>query len=153
MRWTTLFVALMAVGCAGGGSALPPTEETTGVTSESLPTFCAATLSAPEVIDVRLGANDVRGIDCIPPAGGQVFSLGFAHAGWWMQLDIARPSLVVGEAHAFDGQAALLAVDCWEWDGGVTVDEDDGVGWALRVDAHCRGDASLAVVGRFGGER
>jgi len=26
------------------------------------------------------------------------------------------------------GRRALLALDCWEWDGSVTVDEDDAAG-------------------------
>jgi len=123
------------------------------VTTDSLRTFCAVALTAPEAFAVHLGANDVRGIDCVPPEGGEVFSLGFAHGDWWLQLDAARSSLIVGEAHAFDGQASLLAMDCWEWDGSFTVDEDDSTGWALRVDARCRSDASVAIAGRFDGQR
>src|SRR5262249_29841860 len=119
---------------------------------EPAKTFCAVQLSAPERWDTVLSANDVSGVDCVPPDGGEKFSLGFSHAGWWMQLDVARPPIVVGAAHAFDGQAALLALNCWEWDGAVTVEKADRQGWALRVDAICRDDAGKRVDGAFAGE-
>ena len=110
-------------------------------------------MTAPEAWDATLVADDVAGVDCVPPAGGEVFSLGFSHAGWWLQLDVARSSLAVGAPHAFDGQAALLALDCWEWDGAVTVDADDAARWAVRIDARCRDDARKSVVARFSGDR
>ena len=141
----------MAVGCAGREKAIPRPEPS-AETAETVSPFCTILLTAPESWQATLSANDVSGIDCIPPQGGDVFSLGFSHAGWWLQLDIARPSVVAGAAHAFDGQAALLALDCWEWDGTVTVDEDDADGWAVRIDARCRADAKKSVVGAFAGE-
>jgi len=115
--------------------------------------FCTIDLAAPEVWRATLAADDVTGVDCVPPEGGEVFSLGFSHAGWWLQLDVARRSLAVGTAHAFDGQAALLALDCWEWDGAVTVDADDAARWAVRIDARCRDDGRKAVAGTFSGDR
>jgi hypothetical protein len=142
---------LMAVGCAGSSTPVPQ-EERAPATAASLRLFCAISLEAPERWQATLAANDVRGVDCIPPDGGEVFAFGFAHDGWWLQLDVARPTLVVGAPHPFDGQAALLALDCWEWDGSVTVDEDDAAGWALRLDARCGDDAQKAIVGSFRGE-
>lgn len=142
----------MAVGCAGGGNAVPPAEATPTVETASVRTFCAVALDAPEGFAATLHADDVRGIDCVPPGRGEVFSLGFAHAGWWLQLDVARASLTVGAPHAFDGQAALLALDCWDWEGAVTVETDDDSGWAVALDARCTNDASKAIVGRFVGE-
>ena len=149
--WWVLAAVMTAIGCAGEGNRVPPSE-TEPATAERVSPFCAVALTAPESWQTTLFANDVRGVDCVPPQGGEVFSLGFSHDGWWMQLDVARHSRVVGERHAFDGQAALLALDCWEWDGDVTVDQDDGAGWALRIDARCRADAAKAVVGAFSGE-
>ena len=144
---------LLAVGCAGSGNEVPSAPPQTTATTDSARTFCAVALVAPEAFTVTLHADDVRGIDCIPPAGGEVFSLGFAHADWWLQLDIARATLVVGAPHAFDGQAALLGIDCWDWDGAVTVDEDDAAGWSIAFDATCRADDGKSIVGRFSGER
>jgi hypothetical protein len=141
----------MAVGCADAGKRVPPSENAPA-TAETVAPFCSVALEAPESWQTTLFANDMHGIDCVPPQGGEVFSLGFSHRAWWMQLDIARRSLTVGKAHAFDDQAALLALDCWEWDGDVTVDEDDAAGWAVRIDARCRDDAQKAVVGAFSGE-
>lgn len=141
-----------AIGCSGRDTSLPssaPSPERVGETR----TFCAVALSAPERFDIVRAADDVSGVDCIPPDGADTFSLGFSHAGWWLQLDIARPTLVVGEPHPFDGQAALLALDCWEWDGAVLVEEDDRAGWAARLDVTCRDDAARRIAGRFRGER
>ncbi|HEY2747708.1 MAG TPA: hypothetical protein VGL86_23965 [Polyangia bacterium] len=152
MRGGWWLAACVALGCSGGGNALPPAPATDVVT-DSVRTFCNVALRAPEAFAVTLHADDVRGIDCVPPAGGEVFSLGFAHAGWWLQLDVARSSLVVGAAHAFDGQAALLALDCWSWDGAVTVDEDDAAHWSLTIDAQCRDDVDKVIDGTFDGER
>src|SRR4051812_27020771 len=145
--WAAL---LVAVGCAQESKPVP-SQDTAPKEATSLSPFCAISLDAPERWQATLTANDVPGVDCVPPQGGDVFSLGFAHDGWWLQLDVARSSLAVATAHAFDGQAALLALDCWEWDGSVTVDEDDADGWALRIDARCRDDARRAVVGSFSG--
>jgi hypothetical protein len=110
-------------------------------------------LRAPEQYEVSLAANSVHGVDCVPPAGGERFSFGFAHRDWWLQLDVARSSLVAGVPHPLDEQASLLALDCWEWDGSLIVDADDESGWALRLDARCRSDATVAVDGHFEGER
>jgi hypothetical protein len=143
---------LMALGCAPSSTRVPPMEPAP-VAAAAVTPFCTIDLVAPEVWQVTLTANDVPGIDCIPPEGGEVFSLGFAHAGWWLQLDVARRSLAVGATHAFDGQAALLALDCWEWDGHVTVDADEDARWAVRLDARCRDDEGKAVVGSFSGDR
>ena len=152
MRGACLVAATVALGCAGGGSAVPPAPATT-VTAASTRTFCDVALAAPEAFALTLHADDVPGVDCVPPAGGDVFSLGFEHAGWWLQLDVARSSLVVGQAHPFDGQASLLALDCWDWDGDVTVDADDANAWSLALDARCRSDATKTIVGRFDGDR
>jgi len=151
MRIWLAVAAMVAVGCAGKESPVPPPETRAEATASVSP-FCTILLTAPEAWGSTLTANDVPGVDCIPPQGGDVFSLGFSHAGWWLQLDVARSSRVVGAAHAFDGQAALLALDCWEWDGSVTVDEDDADGWALRIDARCRDEARKSVVGAFSGQ-
>ena len=152
MRTCYVVAALvMAVGCAGEGNRVPPSERAPA-TAATVSPFCVVALTAPEAWQTTLFANDVHGVDCVPPQGGDVFSLGFSHDGWWMQLDVARRSLVVGERHDLEHQAALLALDCWEWDGSVTVDEDDAAGWALRIDARCRADARKAVVGAFSGE-
>jgi hypothetical protein len=145
-------MTMLAVGCADSGSAVPSDAPPMAAMADSVSTFCAVALTEPEAFTVTLDADDVRGIDCIPPAGGEVFSLGFAHAGWWLQLDIARATLSPGTPHPFDSQAALLALDCWDWDGAVTVDEDDAAGWSLTFDAHCRKDATKSIVGVFSGE-
>src|SRR5512144_354758 len=142
MRLCVGMAMIAVVGCAQSGTSVPPMQNERATTKVT--TFCTIELIAPEAYRATLSANDVRGVDCVPPAGGEVFSLGFAHAGWWMQLDLARRSLVLGAAHRFDGQAALLALDCWEWDGSVTVDADDDARWAVRVDARCRDDRSKA---------
>jgi len=152
MRCAWLLAAWVAIGCAGQGSAAPPAEATTTVETERTATFCAVALEAPEAFATTLHADDVRGVDCVPPERGERFSLGFAHAGWWLQLDVARASLAVGAPHAFDAQAALLALDCWDWDGAVTVEADDDTGWAVVFDARCAKDRSKAIVGRFEGE-
>ncbi len=139
------------IGCARAGTAFPP--DAGPVAASSAANFCTIDLAAPEVWQTTLAADDVRGVDCVPPAGGEVFSLGVAHAGWWLQLDVARATLAVGRAHAFDGQAALLALDCWEWDGSVTVDADDAARWAVRIDARCRDDDGKRIVADFSGDR
>ena len=139
-----------ALGCAQQDTRVPRTQDRNSI--EEPANFCTIDIQAPEAWSAVLSANDVRGVDCVPPDRGEVFSLGFSHAGWWLQLDIARPTVVVGRAHAFDGQAALLALDCWEWDGAVTVEADDDAGWAVRIDARCRDDAHKAVVAAFSGE-
>jgi hypothetical protein len=123
------------------------------VTTSSVEPYCAIDLRAPELWQATLAADDVPGVDCIPPAGGELFSLGFAHAGWWLQLDVARRSLTVGQPHALEDQAALLALDCWEWDGSVTVDADDVQRWALRIEVRCRADAGKEIAGSFSGSR
>jgi hypothetical protein len=152
MRGAWLLAACVAIGCAGQGNAVPPAEATTTVETARLRTFCAVSLAAPEAFATTLHADDVRGVDCVPPERGERFSLGFAHAGWWLQLDVARASLAVGAPHAFDGQATLLALDCWDWNGAVTVEADDDAGWTVAFDARCNNDASKAIVGRFEGE-
>ncbi len=143
---------MWTLGCAGRGTPLPRQERAPDVVTAAT-TFCAVELTAPERWQIVLAANDVSGVDCIPPDGAEKFSFGFAHAGWWLQVDIARPTLVVGRAHAFDGQAALLAFGCFEWDGAVTVAEDDAAGWALELDATCRDHAHERIAGAFHGER
>jgi hypothetical protein len=153
VKLSWLLAASMAIGCSAPGTRVPPSERSPAVAPTSVAIFCTIDLAAPESWGTTLTADDVRGVDCVPPAGGETFSLGFAHAGWWLQLDIARGSLTVGAPHAFDGQAALLALDCWDWDGSVTVDGDDGDGWAVRLDARCRDDAGKRVVGSFSGDR
>lgn len=142
---------LAAIGCAQSGTRVPPTQDRNK--SSDVTTFCTIEVEAPEAWSQTLAADDVPGVDCVPPAGGEVFSLGFSHAGWWLQLDIARRTLLVGAPHRFDGQAALLALDCWEWDGSVTVDADDRARWAVRIDARCRDDRAKAVIARFSGDR
>lgn len=147
----------MAFGCTDAGTRVPPAAPVEEAAASIAP-LCVIELRAPEAWQASLQADDVPGVDCIPPEGGEVFSLGFAHAGWWLQLDVARRSLTVGEPHAFDGQAKLLALDCWQWNGSVTVDADDAHGWALRLDAQCRDDdgapvAGKRVAGSFSGRR
>jgi hypothetical protein len=148
--WLSLAV-LALTGCAQSGTRVPLTQDR-NIASETA-NFCTIAVAAPERLQLALEADDVQGVDCVPPQGGEVFSLGFSHAGWWLQLDVARSSLVVGVPHAFDGQAALLALDCWEWDGSVTVDADARDQWALHLDARCRDDADKAIVASFNGER
>jgi hypothetical protein len=149
MRSFALIFGLTAVACAGPGTRVPQTQTTAEPASAaSAAPFCAIELRAPETWQATLEADDVAGVDCIPPAGGEVFSLGFAHAGWWLQLDIARTSLTVGAPHTLDGQAKLLALDCWQWDGAVTVDADDRDHWALRIDAQCRDDDGAPIAGK-----
>jgi len=156
VRHVWLIAAVLAVGCAGGGTAVPSAGDATvraPERAEAPRVFCAAELTAPEPLQIVLTANDVKGVDCVPPDGAEKFSLGFAHDGWWLQLDIARPTIVMGRAHPFDGQAALLALDCWEWSGAVTVDEDDAAGWALALDVTCVGDTHKRIAGSFRGAR
>ena len=143
---------LWAAACAPSGTPVPqPT--TAAPDATRVVVFCSIALQAPEAWQATLYADDVRGVDCVPPDRGDVFSLGFSHAGWWLQLDVPRRALTVGTPHAFDGDAALLALDCWDWDGSVTVDADDDARWAVRLDARCRADAGKALVGSFSGAR
>ena len=150
--WCAL-AASLALGCTAAGTRVPSAEPQPTAAAASVSPFCAIDLAAPESWHAVLTADDVAGVDCVPPdAGGDRFSLGFSHAGWWLQLDIGRASLTIGAPHAFDGQAALLALDCWDWDGTATVDADDRARWAVRLDAHCRNDATKSVVATFSGE-
>ncbi|HEX8953082.1 MAG TPA: hypothetical protein VF945_14605 [Polyangia bacterium] len=151
MRACPPLALLALLGCSRSGTHVPL--ERAPVAAASVTNFCTIDLVAPEVWHATLHADDVAGVDCVPPAGGEVFSLGVAHAGWWLQLDVARRSIALGAHHPFDGQAALLALDCWEWNGGVTVDADDEARWAVRLDARCRDDETKAVVGSISGAR
>jgi hypothetical protein len=148
-----VLVGLCAVGCSTGSVDVPSGPRGLDTATPVLP-FCIYDVTAPDRTSGSLSyAARPRHTDCVPPEGGEVFSLGFATDGWWMQLDAVRAAFTVGHPVRFEetNQAALLALDCWNWTGEFIVmkDETHSHSWSVFIDATCAGDPSKRVIGQW----
>jgi|SRR6185312_6322087 len=154
MRFSIVLVAL--AGCstapASTASRLDANDDTAPVP------FCVFDTMAPTVAAGALSyAERPPHTDCVPPEPGEVFSLGFATDGWWLQFDAPRSAFTVGvEQPIVFGAASLLATQqgesCFDWSGSFVVTADLPA-WSIFVDATCVSDG-LRVIGQFNaGER
>jgi hypothetical protein len=152
LRALPLCLLVAAIGCA------PQAQELAyqAAPDETRAPFCTFDVSAPEELHGALVANDVAHLDCVPPAGGDMFRLGFAHADWRMTLTIPRGLNEAGEtAIPLDGGTVALFVQgangwCRDWAGDVTFTRDLP-SWMVTIDARCRDAAVDPVIASFSG--
>ena len=152
MRFALCIVAL--VGCS---QPLPTSTNRAPDIVEPTP-FCVWSVAAPDSIEgTESYATAGRGVDCVTPGGGEVFSVGFATRGWWFQLDALRSAITVGDPQPLDRAAASLLLvtgdgrSCWDWTGDIAVLADRGAGesWSVFVDATCADASGLRLAGQW----
>lgn len=155
MKTVAALLLVVVAGCVG--STTDAVVERAAQTDPA--PFCTFSAARPAAIDGAVSySKRPAGVDCVPPGGGEVFSLGFASADWWFQLDAPRAAFAVGEPQPITyGAASLLLVldsgaSCWNWTGDFTV-MSDLPGWDVYIDATCADDPSLHVVGHWNGTR
>ena len=145
MRFATL--ALLLVGACARPIAVAERAASDDVQTP----LCAFDVEAPEAL-VGAITHAGTGIDCVPPDGGELFEIGFAHDDWRVVITLPRSTHRIGDTISLDGtQATMLLqtarVACVEWSGAVTW-QSDLPSWSASVDATCS-DGSARVVGRW----
>lgn len=147
--------ALFLVGVVGCTGAAPNIADVKTARNDPVP-FCTYSAAWPATTDGAISyTKRPAGVDCVPPEGGEVFSLGFASASWWFQLDAPRTVFVIGEPQPIAyGTSSLLLVQhdgtsCWNWTGDFTV-MSDLPSWDVYIDATCIDDPSIRVAGHWG---
>jgi hypothetical protein len=81
-----LLAFLLVCGCTG-----PAQPTSSSYSFKEVPQHCAYALQAPVVLTGSDPTYYVPGTDCIPPEGGDVFTLGFGWPGGVLQLGAPRP--------------------------------------------------------------
>ena len=103
------------------------------------PQTCIYDLKAPVELAGSLPTYFTPGVDCVPPEGGDVFSVGFGWRGGVLRFAAPRP---VGGAVSL--YVRTTETWCVDWEGEAIV--EDLPSWSLFLDGTC---GSLRVLGRI----
>jgi hypothetical protein len=138
-------VALAVVGCT-----LPddPAERNQGFAVR--PTTCAYAFEKPVVLSGSLPTYATPDTDCVPPEGGDAFTVGFGWPDGVLHLEALRP--VAGAVPLRELGLYVRTVDDWcvDWVGeAVIVDLPE---WSVSIDGTCA-DGGLRLVGRIGAQQ
>ncbi|MFI5229216.1 MAG: hypothetical protein ACHQWU_09115 [Gemmatimonadales bacterium] len=148
--------ALLCVFLAACGTA-PPAETQVVVRPPPAPRrpFCAFDMAQPEPLAGALAGYFGPGIDCVPPEGGDAFTLGFGLHSDVYVLTVERTAIRLGDSMPFVGAAHLFATvgdapACVDWRGEVVIDGDLPA-WSVYIDATCSDAPNIRLQGQFWG--
>lgn len=134
LRGCVLWVTLVA-GCSPEVASAPRGASE----AKEQAILCAYRLDEPQLSGV-LPNHDNDGVDCVPPEGGDLFTLGFGWRDGLIQLTESRAS---GEWRIY---ARTKAGWCVDWLGEVAI--EDLPAWSASFDVRCSDD-SLRFAGRI----
>jgi hypothetical protein len=129
-----LLLMTLIAGCAPEPSTSPR------IASQETPMIlCAYALDEPPLSGALPNhLND--GVDCVPPEGGDLFTLGFGWRGGLIQVAASRP------ASEWRIYARTQNGWCVDWEGEVTI--EDLPDWSVTLNVRCA-DGSLQLAGRI----
>jgi hypothetical protein len=117
---------------------------------DEVPQRCVFALQAPEALSGSDPTYYVEGTDCVPPEGGDAFTVGFGWPGGVLHLEAPRPVAGVVQLREL---GLYMRVDgqgwCVDWDGQAVI--ADLPAWSVAIDGTCV-DEELRVVGRIGAQ-
>jgi hypothetical protein len=111
------------------------------------PQTCIYDLTSPVRLAGSLPTYFTPGVDCVPPEGGELFTVGFGWPGGVLRLAAPRPVGVV----PLESVGLYLRTEegwCADWRGDAVL--EDSPSWSLIVDGMCA-DGGLRLAGKIAG--
>jgi hypothetical protein len=138
---------LLMLGVIAGCTPPPPEAARQGF--DVVPQLCTYTLQEPVLLAGNLPSYDgAAGFDCVPPEGGEAFTVGFAWPGGLLRLVAPRPVAGVVLLHDVGLYVRTETGWCTDWDGTAVIEELPA--WAVAIDGTCVG-GGVRVEGQISG--
>jgi hypothetical protein len=137
-------LSLNLIGCS---PATPPEAARQGF--DVVPQLCTYALQEPVQLAGSLPSYDgATGFDCVPPEGGETFTVGFAWPGGLLRLAAERPVAGVVQLHDVGLYVRTETAWCIDWEGVVVIEELPA--WAVLIDGTCV-EGGVRVIGKING--